>query len=317
MPAQAASRFLAGDAAAGALGGLASSIQDAQQPNPTYELPIRCNTRTKFLARRDTALGGWMRVDMMGVRIDNMDMEESLAEIARLIETRTPHQHVVVNVNKVVKAARDPELRHIINQCDLVNVDGMPLVWTSRLLGSRLKERVAGIDLFMRLLERAERMGYRVYFLGATDDVLEAMLAAARLAHPDLVVAGARDGYWSVEEEPHLIGAIRETRADILFLAIPSPRKEFWLRQHLSALGVPFVMGVGGSFDVLAGKTRRAPLWMQTHGLEWFFRFLQEPRRLFGRYFVEGSVFFWLLARELLGGRRRRGSKLGAAGRSG
>lgn len=253
-----------------------------------------------------------MRIELMGVHIDNLDMDESLAEICRLIEGSTPHQHVVVNVNKLVKASRDPELLSIINQCALINVDGMPLVWVSRILGTPLKQRVTGIDLFINLLTLAEQRAYRVYFLGATEAALGSMLTAVRQRHPDLQIVGARNGFWSAAEEPALIAAIRQSRPDVLFLAIPSPRKEFWLQTHLSALNIPFVMGVGGSFDVLAGKTRRAPRWMQENGLEWFFRFLQEPRRLFGRYFFEGGAFFWLLSRELLANRRRNLEKKAA-----
>jgi N-acetylglucosaminyldiphosphoundecaprenol N-acetyl-beta-D-mannosaminyltransferase len=151
-----------------------------------------------------------------------------------------------------------------------------------------------------RLLELAERKGYRVYFLGARADVLARALERLRAQHPDLVVAGSRDGYFSDEESDVVAAGIREAEPDLLFVAMSSPRKEYWVAEHSEDLGVPFVMGVGGALDVVAGTARRAPRWAQRIGLEWFFRFLQEPRRLFGRYARTNSVFVWLVARELV-----------------
>jgi N-acetylglucosaminyldiphosphoundecaprenol N-acetyl-beta-D-mannosaminyltransferase len=237
-----------------------------------------------------------MRQEILGCAVDNLSMTETLDRIGELIATGRPHQHVVINADKVVKAARDPSLARIIANCDLVNADGMPVVWASRVLGRPLKERVTGVDLFFRLLERAEQRGWRVYFLGARQEVVDEVVRRARTRHPGLCVAGAHDGYWKPADEEALVGRIAESRADILFVAIPSPRKEEFLARYQARMRVPFAMGVGGTFDVAAGRVKRAPRWMQTSGLEWFFRFLQEPRRMFRRYFVDDVGFFWLLA---------------------
>lgn len=246
-----------------------------------------------------------IKVQFMGCAIDNLSMDETLDRVEQFVQRGTPHQHVVVNVDKLVKASRQPPLRDIINRCDLVNVDGMPIVWASRILGQPLKARVAGVDLFEHLLGRAARRGWGVYFLGAREDVVGRVAELAPKRFPGLKVAGYRNGYWTRDEEPQVVEAIRAAQPQLLFVAISSPMKEEFLGRYQAEMKVPFAMGVGGTFDVFVGKVPRAPAWMQRAGLEWFFRFLQEPRRMFRRYFVEDAYFFWLLARELVQAGRR------------
>lgn len=239
------------------------------------------------------------RIEMMGCRIDNLSMEETLQTIEGFIRSGRPHQHVVVNVDKLVKASRDPELRQIINDCALVNADGMPVVWASRLLGKGLKERVAGVDLFEALMARAAQKGWRVFLLGAREEVVSGVVHLYQKKFPNLPFAGYRNGYWKAEEEAAVVEQIRSANADLLFVAISSPKKEQFLGKYQAAMKIPFAMGVGGTFDVAVGKVKRAPLWMQKSGLEWFFRFLQEPRRMFRRYFIDDMAFFGLLLKEL------------------
>jgi N-acetylglucosaminyldiphosphoundecaprenol N-acetyl-beta-D-mannosaminyltransferase len=232
------------------------------------------------------------RVSLFGVEIDALTFGQTLDRAFELVDTGSKTQHVVLNAAKVVHMSKDDRLREIISSCALVNADGQSVVWASRLLGRPLPERVAGIDLFSAIVERAARTGHRLFFLGATDEVLNDMLAKLRSQYPTLVVAGWHNGYWKDDQE--VIDAVRTARPDFLFLAIPSPRKEYWLSQHLAALGVPFVMGVGGTFDVIAGKIRRAPVWAQRIGCEWLFRVAQEPRRMWKRY-LQGNTEFLLL----------------------
>jgi N-acetylglucosaminyldiphosphoundecaprenol N-acetyl-beta-D-mannosaminyltransferase len=156
---------------------------------------------------------------------------------------------------------------------------------------------VAGIDLFERLVETAARDGRSVYFLGAQPEVVARVAEVFRERHPALDVAGFRDGYWG-DDDLGVVAEVQDARPDYLFLAVPSPRKEFWLSEHLSSLGVPFVMGVGGSFDVVAGRTGRAPQIVQRLGLEWAWRLVQEPRRMWRRYLVGNLAFVRLTARE-------------------
>ena len=238
------------------------------------------------------------RITMMGCQVDNLSMEETLAQVEAFIQSGQPHQHVVINVDKLVKASRDSELRRIINECALINVDGMPVVWASRLLGKPLKERVAGVDLFEALMRRAGEKGWRVFLLGAREEVVQAVRDTYQRKYPQLAIAGCRNGYWNEAEEAAVAEQIRASRADLLFVAISSPKKEQFLGRWQGAMRVPFAMGVGGTFDVAIGRVRRAPLWMQKSGLEWCYRFLQEPRRMFRRYFIDDMAFIWLLIKE-------------------
>lgn len=240
-------------------------------------------------------------ITMMGCRIDSLSMEETLVRIEEFIRSGQPHQHVVVNVDKLVKASRDPDLRRIINECALVNADGMPVVWAARLLGKPLKERVAGIDLFEALMRRAGEKGWRVFLLGACEEVVAAVADTYRRRYPDLAIAGWRNGYWTVDEEAQVAAQVRASSADLLFVAISSPKKEQFLGRWQAEMRIPFAMGVGGTFDVAIGRVRRAPRWMRRAGLEWFYRFLQEPRRMFRRYFIDDLAFIWLFIKEAAG----------------
>jgi len=239
------------------------------------------------------------RVSLLGYEIDNLSMDEALAHIEALISKGTGHSYFAVNVHKVVSLRAHPELREVALHSNLVLADGQPIVWASRLLGYRLKERVPGIDLMQRLVELAARRGYRVYFLGARPEVLRAMVEKYRMQYSALNIVGIADGYWKPEQEYAIAQTIKKSKPDILFVAMGSPRKEFFIRDHLFALDVPFVMGVGGSFDVVAGVTRRAPPWMRQSGMEWFWRVLQEPGRMWKRYFWDGLVFPYLVLRDL------------------
>lgn len=238
------------------------------------------------------------RIELMGCLVDNLTMEETLETIAGFISSGHPHQHVVVNVDKLVKARDDADLRRIINECALINADGMPVVWASRILGKPLKERVAGVDLFESLMRRSAQRGWRVYLLGAREEIVSEVKTVYEARFPGLIVAGYRDGYWKDEEEPVVVEQIKAARPDILFVAISSPKKERFLGRYQGEMRIPFAMGVGGTFDVAAGKVKRAPVWMQKVGLEWFYRFLQEPKRMFRRYFIDDMAFGGMILRE-------------------
>jgi N-acetylglucosaminyldiphosphoundecaprenol N-acetyl-beta-D-mannosaminyltransferase len=243
--------------------------------------------------------GAGDRITLMGCQVDNLTMEETLGRVEGFIASGQPHQHVVVNVDKLVKASRDEELRTIINDCALVNVDGMPVVWASRLLGKPLKERVAGVDLFEALMQRAGEKGWRVFLLGAREEVVSAVKHTYEKKYPKLTIAGYRNGYWKGEqEEAAVVEQIKASEADLLFVAISSPKKEQFLGHYQAQMKIPFAMGVGGTFDVAIGRVKRAPVWMQQSGLEWFYRFLQEPRRMFRRYFIDDMAFIWLFIKE-------------------
>lgn len=245
-----------------------------------------------------------MTVEMLGCRIDALDMEQSVARCREAIEQREGLQHVCVNAAKLVQLRRDQRLAAIVDNCGLVSADGQAVVWAARVLGQQLPERVAGIDLMGRLLEVAEEAEYSVFFLGARADVLESAVQNLRAKHPRLRIVGYRDGYFTDEENAAVCAEIKAAAPDMLMVAISSPKKEYWLAANLPALDVPFAMGVGGALDIVAGITARAPHWMQRLGLEWLFRFLQEPRRLARRYVRTNTEFIWLVLREAAQGRR-------------
>lgn len=244
------------------------------------------------------------RAGVLGCDIDRLDMDQTVRRVDEIIETGGPVQHVAINVAKVVALRDNPRLREIVERCELVSVDGQPLVWASRLLGDRLPERVTGIDLMFRLLELAQERAYRVFVLGAKEDVLATAVERLEERYPGLVIAGSHHGYFADEESAEICSLVRAAQPHILLVAMSSPRKEYWLAEHVAGLGVPFSMGVGGSIDVAAGLTKRAPAWMQRTGLEWFYRLVQEPLRLGPRYLRTNLRFAGLLTRELVSGRR-------------
>jgi N-acetylglucosaminyldiphosphoundecaprenol N-acetyl-beta-D-mannosaminyltransferase len=242
------------------------------------------------------------RVELFGVDVDAVDVDGAVALARAAVHEGRPHQHVVLNAAKVVAMHDDDALRETVRHCDFVQADGMPIVWLSRLTGRPLPGRVAGADLFERLVASAAQDSASVYLLGARADVVARVAEVLLARHPDLRLAGWHDGFW--DDDTEVVAAVRAATPDYLFVALPSPRKERFLEEHLGELGVPFAMGVGGSFDVVAGLVRRAPSWVQQAGLEWCWRLAQEPRRLLRRYLVGNTRFMMLAARELRRSRR-------------
>jgi N-acetylglucosaminyldiphosphoundecaprenol N-acetyl-beta-D-mannosaminyltransferase len=242
-----------------------------------------------------------MRADFLGVPIDILSMNQTVELADRSMTGRRRCRHVALNVAKFVKMRQQPELWRDVVESDIVGIDGMGILWGCRLLGVTAQERVAGIDLFKKILCLCDRKQFKPFFLGATDDVLRGMIFNLRAEFPNLQIAGWHNGYFGPEENDRIVGTIRRSNADCLFLALPTPHKERLLSQYKDEFGVPFIMGVGGSFDVLAGAVTRAPLWMQRGGLEWFYRLYQEPRRMFWRYFSTNILFANLLLREVVG----------------
>jgi exopolysaccharide biosynthesis WecB/TagA/CpsF family protein len=240
------------------------------------------------------------RVWVLGCPVDAVTLDQALSRVDEAVATRTGIQHVAINAAKVVSLQHDADLREAIEGCELITADGQAVVWAAGILGQNLPERVAGIDLMTALLERAPTLGYRVYLLGATEEVVSTVAARILEQHPGIELAGWRDGYFDESEEADVAAAIRDARADILFVALTTPKKEIFLARWRDTLQVPFVMGVGGSFDVIAGKRRRAPRLLQRLGMEWAYRLVQDPRHLLRRYAVGNTVFSWLVARAAL-----------------
>jgi N-acetylglucosaminyldiphosphoundecaprenol N-acetyl-beta-D-mannosaminyltransferase len=240
------------------------------------------------------------RQDVLGLRLDGLTMAQAVDRCTTAVERGDYLPVGMINAAKVVTMQEDDRLRDAVTSCGMVLADGQSVVWASRLLGSPLPERVAGIDLFSRLLGVAARRALRVYFLGAEASVLALLLAQVRRSFPGLIVAGAHDGYYPAEQDQDVAAEIRGSGADILFVGMTSPRKEMFISQWGPLTGVKVAHGVGGAFDVLAGVTRRAPLWWQSHGLEWLYRASQEPARLGRRYMSTNASFITMVTRELI-----------------
>lgn len=231
------------------------------------------------------------RYPILNTYVNAISMEETVTEVERIIKTGKPTQHVVINALKVNLMNENAELQKIVNSCPLINADGASIIWAAKKLGIPLKERVAGIDLFENLVKMAAEKGYKIYLFGAKEEVVQKVKKTFEEQYPSLQIVGVRNGYFSEDDEPEIVKEMAESGADMMFVAFSSPKKEFWVNKYLNNLHIPFVMGVGGSFDVVAGVTARAPKWMQDHSLEWFYRFIQEPRRLWGRYVIGNCKF--------------------------
>lgn len=240
-----------------------------------------------------------MRTIFMDAPMDVLTKAETISLALDAIRSGSKITHCALNVAKLVRMRSNAVLRDDVSAADIVGIDGMGIVWGARLAGIGIPERVPGIDLMLSLLQECAGYGYRPYFLGATPDVVHRAATAAQDRYPALELAGMHDGYFAPEDEASIVGAINASRAHCLFVGMPTPRKERFLAAHRDAIDAPFVMGVGGSFDVLAGKVARAPAWMQRSGLEWAFRVAQEPRRMIGRYVSTNAMFTALMLREL------------------
>lgn len=249
------------------------------------------------------------QVRLLGVPFDRVTMKGALARIAEMVEERRPRQIATANVDFLVQAGKDPELREILEDSDLVLCDGTPLVWLSRWIRQALPERVAGSDLAAPLLALAERRDWSLYFLGGKDEVLADAVKNVRRKHPRLRIAGAYSPEFApLEEMDHdaITARVREAAPDLLFVCFGCPKQEKWLARHLAATGAPVGIGLGATIDFLAGHVRRSPRWMRFAGMEWIFRLLQEPRRLFHRYATDLRVFSGAALQEL---RQQRGTQ--------
>lgn len=235
---------------------------------------------------------------VLGLPLAALDMSGALRLIEAAIRSKGHLNIGVVNAAKIIHMRNDASLAAAVLDSDVIFADGMSVVWASRLLGASLPERVAGIDLMMNILERGNQEGYRVYLLGATEDVSQAVEERIKKDYPGVVVAGRHNGYFKEHEEAAIARDIAASRADVLFVAMTSPKKEKFLAKWGAEMNVRVCHGVGGSFDVYAGLTRRAPLSWQRFGLEWLYRLLQEPRRMWKRYLYTNAAFVALVCKE-------------------
>jgi len=238
------------------------------------------------------------KIDYFGYNIDNLTVQETIDRIEYYIYQGKRIHHVVLNVAKLVQSRQNSLLHKSIENADIINIDGAGIIYGMRLLGLKPKERVAGIDLMYNLLSVAENNKFSIYLLGATDKVLEDLILSFKIKFPNLRIAGFHNGYFEEEDEAPVVNEIASLNPNILFVGISSPKKEIFIKRYKDQLNTNFIMGVGGSFDIFAGKTKRAPLILQNYGLEWLYRCYQEPTRLLKRYIVTNTIYLFLLIKE-------------------
>jgi len=253
------------------------------------------------LGQDDSSAKDRERAELMGLKFDTVTIEAAVAHCLELCQAPLSSNTVITaNSSHLCMMRRDPELASACRAGDLILADGMSVVWALRASGQPVPERVAGVDLMARLLAAAGEHHLRVYFLGAKHEVVSTLVQRCLTRHPGIVVAGFHDGYFSLADHPRIIEEIRASKAHMLFVGMPTPFKETWVERHRERLQVPVIIGVGGSFDVLAGFIKRAPHWVQMAGMEWFWRLMMEPRKLWKRYLTLNSEFSWLAGLEVL-----------------
>ena len=236
------------------------------------------------------------KINFLGIPIAALTMQETLVKIEKCIEVNQQIHHSVVNAGKVVLMQDDKNLKESVLEADLINADGQAIVWAASLLGKPLPMRVAGIDLMESLVKKSFEKGYKCFFFGAKENVVSKVVEKYSKLYSKSIIAGYRNGFFNSNEEKDIVEEIIHSKANILFVAMSSPKKEIFLNKFkLQLKDVNFIMGVGGSFDVISGDIKRAPVFMQKIGLEWFYRFLQEPRRMWKRYLIGNIKFIYLV----------------------
>jgi N-acetylglucosaminyldiphosphoundecaprenol N-acetyl-beta-D-mannosaminyltransferase len=236
------------------------------------------------------------RSRLLGYPVDSVDICEAVCRVDNFIKTDGFHHVVAINANKLWLAEKCPDLRKILWKAELI-IPEYAVVWACRKLRRPLKGHVGGVMLLKALVPHLENEQIPTFFLGAKPAVLEQMKAQLAALYPRLVIAGLRSGYFDTNQEQEIVQEINDSRAEILFVAMGSPRQELWIERHRRTLGVKVAMGVGGSFDVLAGVKNDAPQWVR-HGGEWLYRLVQDPRNLWKRYLTTNPWFVYRVVRE-------------------
>ena len=242
-------------------------------------------------AKQEAILGTNQRVCILNTTIDVLNTSDTIKLVEEYINRKEPLHLMGVNADKINELNQNERLKQIVNSCGIINADGTSVIKAGAYLGKPLPERVAGIDLMQSLVRLSAEKGYSVYLLGARQEVVEKTASVLIKQFPNLIISGIHNGYFIENDWSNISDEIKKLHPDLVFVGITSPMKEY-LIEFLQDDGNDSVfMGVGGSFDVISGNIPRAPLWMQNHGLEWLFRVMQEPRRLFKRYFFGNMIF--------------------------
>jgi len=244
------------------------------------------------------------RIDIGGIPLDNLTLDECLTRFDELITKREPVYVITANVDHVVKLAKNPAYRKVYDEAALNLADGVPLMWAGKFLGTPLKKKISGSDLLPIVCRESARKGYRLFFMGGRQEAAELAAIKFREQFPGLQIVGTYCPPFGFEkdnaENEKIISMIRDSKADILFVGLGAPKQENWICPNRFKYNIPISIGVGASFEFAAGMVQRAPVWMQKIGLEWFWRIIMEPGRLWRRYLVDDMLFFPLIFKQKL-----------------
>lgn len=243
----------------------------------------------------ESRIGTNERIDFIGTQIDVLDMQQTIDLVEKYILSKTPLHLIGVNADKILEMKKNSLFSKIVNSCGVINADGASVVLASKFLGYKLPERVAGIDLMQRLIKLCEAKEYSIYLLGAKSNVVNQTAKVLIEQFPMLNIVGVHDGYFEESDWPEVSNILKSKMPDVVFIGISSPLKEYLVEYFQNDGNNCVFMGVGGSFDVISGNIKRAPKWMQKMCLEWLFRVVQEPKRLFKRYFIGNLRFMHMV----------------------
>ena len=249
-------------------------------------------------------MGTLPRTNILGVGISAITIEQAVAQILTWIEQRQQRYVSVCTVHTIMECRRSQPMCQAVNQAGLATPDGMPLVWLSRHQGHPHVTRVYGPDLMLALCKHSIGQGYRHYFYGGADDVLELLVTTLQYQFPGLQIAGSYSPPFrplTPTEDTQMVQAINQTHPDIIWVGLGTPKQDLWMADHRAQLTAPVLIGVGAAFNFHSGRIPQAPHWMQQYGLEWLFRLWQEPRRLWYRYLVYNPLFVLLILAQTVG----------------
>ncbi|TPE20415.1 WecB/TagA/CpsF family glycosyltransferase [Clostridium perfringens] len=232
------------------------------------------------------------RVKILNTEVDNITMDEAVNKIDNIINKRTPKYVVTPNLDHIVQLEKDLELQEVYKNAELIVTDGMPLIWISHLNGMPIKEKISGSDLFPAICKLADKRNYSIFLLGAAEGVAKKAGEKLQKKYPGLNIAGTFSPEYGFEKDENkikdIINIINESNVDILAVGLGAPKQEKFIYRIIKEINVPVSLAIGATIDFEAGNVKRAPKWMQENGLEWFYRLIKEPRRLFKRYLKDG-----------------------------
>lgn len=244
------------------------------------------------------------KFDFLGLKFHGLSMDDSMERLEHFIQTKTPRMVFTPTAELIVRANEDHDLMEIYNRTDLLTLDSFVVFYAARLFRKPVSDPVSAARLMFNFLEVIYQKRYKMYLLGAREEVIKKTVENLKTQYPGINIVGWRNGYFDFENDEEVIEDIKTAGPDVLFVAMSSPLKEKFINKNLEKMRVPVAMGVGGSFDIIAGKCRLAPQWVSRMGIEWFYRFLQEPRRLWKRYLVTNTKFIMLVIKEIFKKRR-------------